>query len=110
MNTNEQQWQECPLEEATHARAATGKVYKLDADKEILLVSSVFLDPDNFEDLGITPVRKAEVCPVEFAGQVGGTSFDGHYTEFLIRVKGNVGGNLGEDLLGRTLRFTEVQP
>lgn len=105
MNTNEQQWQECPLEEATHAKTATGKVYKLDDRKEIIInretiLGSSFITPREFPELGITPVRKAEVKPVEFTARAKtvGNRIGGDMT--IIEVPA--------EYAGKTFKFVEV--
>ena len=74
---NEQQWQECPLEEATHAKTATGQIYELDGEKDIYIESTsvsyaVVIDNDYFTSFGITPVK---VKTVEFVDKADRIAF-----------------------------------
>lgn len=64
------QYEECSFEEATHARLAGGNVVELDpcinTDFRTWKGFPIDLDEQEFQDLGITPLRMVEVKPIEF--------------------------------------------
>lgn len=111
MNTNEQQWQECPLEEATHAKTATGKVYELSesttykGQKYFVIYCVSHSDTfysSFFPALGITPVRKAEVKPLEFTARAKTVGDYSGEAVTIIKVPA--------EYEGKTFKCVEVQP
>lgn len=65
MNTNEQQWHECPLEEATHIKTTTGQIYELDDDGQVIIPGGGWVEVRDFLEAP-TPVRKSDARLVEF--------------------------------------------